>query len=127
MKKYAIKECKTHGKCKYILEGRGYYRCTKCRMDAVSRKRKKIKADLVEYKGGKCTVCGYDKCIAALEFHHQDHTKKDFSLSKKGYTYGLDKAKKEVDKCILVCSNCHRDFHYQEKQNDITIKAYLAK
>jgi hypothetical protein len=113
MKKYTKKQCKKHGECLYVLEGRGYYRCTKCRMDAVSRKRKKSKEDLVEYKGGKCEICGYKKCIAALEFHHKDSKKKDFSLSS-GFTYGFERAKKEVDKCILVCSNCHRELHHEE-------------
>ena len=112
--KYTNKQCKKHGLCKYILEGRGYYRCTKCRMDAVSRKRRKIKIDLVEYKGGKCEMCGYNKCIAALDFHHKDYREKDFNLSKNGNTYGLERAKKEVDKCILICSNCHRELHYEE-------------
>lgn len=112
--KYIDKECSKHGTYKFVLEGRGYYRCTKCRSEAVSRKRRKIKEDLVEYKGGKCEVCGYDKCIAALEFHHRDFTEKDFNLSKKGYTHGLEKAKKEVDKCILICANCHREIHYDD-------------
>ena len=114
MKKYIQKECKKHGLSKYILEGRGYYRCTKCRMDAVSRKRRKIKQQLVEYKGNKCEICGYDKCIAALEFHHKDYTEKDFSISNKGSTYGIEKAKKEVDKCLLLCSNCHKELHHSE-------------
>lgn len=83
-------------------------------MDAVARKRRKIKLDLVEYKGGKCEVCGYNKCIAAMEFHHKNHKKKDFSLSNGGETYGLNRAKKEVEKCLLVCSNCHREIHYKE-------------
>jgi hypothetical protein len=112
--KYIQKECKKHKNCRYVLEGRGYYRCTRCRMDAVSKKRRKIKQDLVRYKGGKCEACGYNKCIAALEFHHKDHTKKDFALSKNGCTFGLEKAKKEVDKCILICSNCHREKHHEE-------------
>jgi hypothetical protein len=109
--KYIDKECKTHGKSKFVLEGRGYYRCTKCRTDAVSQKRKKIKVDLVNYKGGKCEICGYNKCIGALEFHHKDTKEKEFSLSGGGYTYSLEKAKKEVDKCSLVCANCHREIH----------------
>jgi hypothetical protein len=112
--KYIEKECKKHGVCKYVLEGRGYYRCTKCRMDAVSRKRRKLKLDIVAYKGGKCQLCGYDKCIAALEFHHKDFNKKEFTLSSKGKTYGLKKLKEEVDKCDLLCSNCHRETHHKE-------------
>ena len=105
------KECKHHGVCRWILEGRGYYRCTKCRMDAVTRKRKKLKEELVIYKGGKCEICGYSKCIAALDFHHKDPTKKDFGLGKNGLTRGLEKCKLEVDKCMLVCANCHREIH----------------
>jgi len=40
----------------------------------------------VEYKGGKCEVCGYDRCADALEFHHNDSIGKKFGISAKGYT-----------------------------------------
>lgn len=109
--RYIIKNCKHHGDVKFILEGRGYYRCTKCRMDAVSRKRKNLKKDLVEYKGGKCEKCGYDKCVAAMDFHHLNPKEKDFAISKNGHTKSWAKLKKEADKCILVCANCHRELH----------------
>jgi hypothetical protein len=117
------KDCKKHGLCRWVLEGRGYYRCTKCRMAAVTKKRQKIKTDLVAYKGGKCEICGYDKCIAALEFHHRDHKEKEFGLAQNGNTFGFEKAKKEADKCILICANCHRELHFEEgyshnKQNE---------
>jgi len=111
MKKYIDKDCKTHGKCKFVLEGRGYYRCTKCRSARVHKRRKKVKQLLVEYKGGKCEQCGYNKCIAALEFHHLDPAKKDFGISSNGNTLKLETMKKEADKCILVCSNCHKEIH----------------
>ena len=111
MEKYIEKQCKTHGSCKYVLEGRGAYRCTKCRSDAVTKRRRKVKTLLVEYKGGQCEKCGYDKCIGALEFHHLDPTKKDFGISSNGNTLKLDIMKKEADKCILVCSNCHKEIH----------------
>ena len=65
----------------------------------------------VEYKGGKCINCGYKKDIAALDFHHVDETKKDFGLSQRGLTRSWDRIKKELDKCILVCANCHREIH----------------
>ena len=71
------------------------------------RKRTKIK--LVNYKGGKCQCCGYDKCIEALEFHHVDPSKKDFQIS--GCHKSFENLKQEVDKCILVCANCHREIH----------------
>lgn len=67
----------------------------------------------LEYKGFKCEICGYDKCIAALEFHHP--YEKDFGISSKGYTRAWEKVKLELDKCILVCSNCHREIHEEER------------
>lgn len=71
----------------------------------------KMKCRAVEYKGGKCCVCGYDKCTAAMDFHHLDPTVKEYNL---GYVLHLiwDKLKAELDKCILVCANCHRELHF---------------
>ncbi|RJQ51653.1 MAG: hypothetical protein C4526_09410 [Nitrospiraceae bacterium] len=63
----------------------------------------------VEYKGGSCESCGYNRCIEALEFHH--YTGKDFSISEKGYTRSWTKVREELDKCILLCANCHREIH----------------
>lgn len=111
MDKEIKKECKNHGNTTYILEGRGYYRCKKCRMDAVSRKRKKLKLKAVEYKGGKCERCSYDRCVAAMDFHHREQADKDFAISAKGVTRSFEKMKIELDKCILLCSNCHREKH----------------
>lgn len=64
---------------------------------------------MVEYKGGKCEICGYNKCIEALEFHHINPKEKDFSIS--GGTKSFNTLKPELDKCILVCANCHREIH----------------
>jgi len=72
--------------------------------------RRRTKEKAVEYKGGKCVICEYNKCISALEFHHLDPSKKDFTLSKNMCT-AWDKIKDELDKCILVCANCHREIH----------------
>lgn len=79
----------------------------------LSNSRRKLKEKLVEYKGGKCEICGYDKCITALEFHHLDPNEKEFTIGYNG-VLSLEKCKQEVDKCILVCANCHRELHYQE-------------
>jgi hypothetical protein len=79
------------------------------------RKRKKI--ELVKYKGGKCERCGYDKCMDALSFHHLDPSQKDFGISRKSYS--IERLKKEVDKCILVCSNCHIELHYINKNGNV--------
>lgn len=76
---------------------------------SVVKRRKQNKVLLVEYKGGKCEICGYNKNIAALEFHHLDPSQKEFALT--GNTYSLERQKAEADKCILVCANCHREIH----------------
>ena len=78
---------------------------------AVRKRRKKIREMAVEYKGGKCELCGYNRCIDALEFHHRDVTQKDFSISRRGYTRSWAMVKREIEKCILVCANCHRVLH----------------
>jgi len=69
----------------------------------------------IEYKGGKCSICGYGKCKDALEFHHLDSSKKDFGVSKSGLTRSWLRIKKEIDKCILVCANCHRELHNKKR------------
>lgn len=78
---------------------------------AVSKRRKKIRDMAVEYKGGKCMICGYSKCHEALEFHHTDSTKKDFGVSQDGLTRSWERVMRELDKCIMVCANCHRELH----------------
>ena len=65
----------------------------------------------VAYKGGVCQCCKYNKYIGALEFHHINPDEKDFGISVKGYTRSWENNKKELDKCVLVCSNCHREIH----------------
>ena len=71
--------------------------------------RKRTKEKLVEYKGGKCVRCGYNKCIRSLDFHHINPEEKDFGISKSIKSF--EKMKSEVDKCILVCKNCHGEIH----------------
>lgn len=78
---------------------------------AVSNRRRKVKLLALEYKGNKCSLCGYDKYVGALEFHHTDPNQKDYNLAKKGYTFSWKRIKEELDKCILVCANCHREIH----------------
>ena len=108
-------------KCNWHLcdkEAKIKFCSTKCKSKFhVDKNRKNRKKKAVEYKGGKCERCGYDKCIDALSFHHLDPTKKDFGISHKGITMSWNKLKKEVDKCILVCSNCHAEIHAELREN----------
>ncbi|MFA4942989.1 MAG: hypothetical protein WC564_05130 [Patescibacteria group bacterium] len=79
--------------------------------NAVKKRRKDIRRMAVEYKGSACNLCGYKRCLKALEFHHLDSSEKDFGISNKGYTRSWEKVREEIDKCILLCSNCHREVH----------------
>jgi hypothetical protein len=81
--------------------------CTSCN-SRIAKQKKKQKC--VEYKGSKCILCGYSKCIKALEFHHLDPKKKDFTISNR---LGLkwEKLKKELDKCVILCCLCHVEVH----------------
>lgn len=82
--------------------------CTKEKSNTSSRE---FKLKLIKYKGGECQICIYNKCQDALEFHHLDPNKKDFTIADfKGKVFN-ESIKKELDKCILVCSNCHREIH----------------
>ena len=76
-------------------------------------RRHNIKEKAILYKGGKCEICGYDKCKEALDFHHKDPSQKDpnikGALTRK--SINLEKLKPELDKCILVCCRCHREIH----------------
>jgi hypothetical protein len=75
----------------------------------VTRRRRKLKQLLVEEAGGACAVCAYDRCVAALEFHHLDPDNKSFGVAQNGHARGLDRVRAEVRKCILLCSNCHAE------------------
>ncbi|SOK58648.1 g371 [Yersinia phage fHe-Yen9-04] len=101
--------CSKHN-IKYIFnEKKKIYECKGCNVEYVNNHRRKKKQMTVDYKGGKCQVCGYNKCLAALDFHHINPLEKDFNISTKFISF--EKMKSELDKCILLCSNCHREFH----------------
>jgi 5-methylcytosine-specific restriction endonuclease McrA len=84
--------------------------CKKCGLADVLMRQHLIKTKAVEYKGSKCQVCGYSKYTGALEFHHLDPKEKDFAISS-SKVGKWDKIKAELDKCVLLCSNCHREVH----------------
>lgn len=111
MSEKKLKVCGKHGETLHYLDSSGRYRCMACRVEAVQRRRDKVKKMAVEYKGGKCAICGYNKYIGALEFHHLNPAEKDFSIGAKGYTRSFSKVKEELDKCICLCSNCHKEVH----------------
>ena len=83
--------------------------CKKCHTRVAYEAQKATRLRAIEYKGGCCEHCGYDKYHGALQFHHKDPTQKDpkeFSRKK-----NWERFKAEVDKCVLLCANCHAEEH----------------
>lgn len=71
-----------------------------------------VKLKAIAYKGGHCKHCGYDKHYGALEFHHNNPKEKDFVWTKLRLK-SWDKITNEIDKCTLLCANCHREEHHR--------------
>jgi hypothetical protein len=78
----------------------------------VDRRRKEVKRILVAEAGGACALCGYDRAMAGLHFHHLDPGEKAFALSRRGVTLSLEAARTEAAKCVLLCSNCHAEVEW---------------
>lgn len=104
-----LRECPRHGWVVYRRVGRGVLRCPQCVSAAVSDRRRKVKALLVAEAGGACRICGYDRHVAALHFHHVDPADKTFQISLAGATLSLAALRSEAQKCVLLCANCHAE------------------
>lgn len=107
------KVCKTHGVCLHYTTKQKKFLCIQCDIKRVKNRRDTIKIKAVEFLGGKCIGegCGYNKYIGALEFHHKDPSQKDFGISDNGSLRSWDKIKVELEKCVLLCSICHKELH----------------
>ena len=105
-KPYRVKSGKRKGKIQSY--------CRKCNSQNTLDRQREFKKKCVEYKGGRCVVCGYEKYLGSLDFHHIDPSQKDFNLSNMRQTSFIKNQyaiQKELDKCILVCKNCHCEIH----------------
>jgi transposase len=102
-------DCQHHGRTVFVIENSGRVRCRACRMERVVKWRRRAKRRLVEEAGGRCQLCGYDRCMAALEFHHLDPSQKSFALSLRGVTRSFEQLRREVAKCALLCADCHAE------------------
>jgi len=94
---------------KIYVDTRWYPWCGSCSNKKTVDRLKDYKLKCVEYKGGKCIICGYNKYYGALEFHHLDPSQKDFTIA--GSNKSFDILKLELDKCVLLCATCHREVH----------------
>lgn len=110
---------KTCAKCHGIFNKDDFYKrgdggpisyCRQCARKWFLDWQHSIKKQCVDYKGGCCILCGYSKYFGSLEFHHLDGSQKDFTISSHR-SLSFDQLKTELDKCVLLCSNCHREVH----------------
>ena len=106
---YEDRVCSRHGLGAHALGGVGGPRCVRCRSEAVSQWRRRAKATLLAEAGGACVACGYDRCAAALHFHHRDPATKEFAIGGRGLAHSIDRLRLEAAKCDLLCSNCHAE------------------
>ena len=107
----------THGLTEFTYRSDNTWRCKLCATEAVRKRRKRLKEMAAEYKGGGCKICGYNKCLNALEFHHTNPSEKDFGIAMKGHTRSWERVKEELDKCVMVCANCHTEIHAELHEN----------
>jgi transposase len=100
--------CAKHGRTRCVIDGEGVYRCRRCRVESVTRRRRRVKQTLAAEAGGSCFVCGYDRYAGALEFHHVDPSTKRATIGGLGGR-AIARARLEARNCVLLCSNCHAE------------------
>jgi cytochrome c553 len=103
--------CRRHGLTEFAQYSRGRnegrrWRCKRCVGEAVTRRLQKVKRILVDEAGGRCAVCGYDRCVVNLHFHHVDRARKSFAMTVSNGK-SIAAYREELKKCVLVCANCH--------------------
>lgn len=106
----------------YVSKSKVHSYCKKCNNAMTYNKQKERKIAAVNYKGGKCQICGYSRYVGALDFHHLDPNQKEYQISDLR-SYSLEVMKTELDKCICVCRNCHAEIHH----GLIDLKEYARK
>ncbi len=120
-----LKECKTHGltefyKFKRTDNNTCRYICKKCKNERQNKQKNERKIKAVEYLGGKCSICGYNKSFKSLCFHHIKNKKYNISHI---ITNNWNFLKEELDKCVLLCLNCHGELHFRKHKN----QSYVTK
>lgn len=112
-KEYNCKHCGTTNPDDFFKSNSMKSCCLKCHTIHTHQRLRIAKLKAIDYLGGKCSECGITGVPAIYDFHHRDPKEKDFSWGTKRTT-NWDSLKKELDKCILLCSNCHRELHDRE-------------
>lgn len=88
--------------------------CKACSYEHAVERQRRLKQQAIDYKGSRCSQCGYDRYAGSLEFHHRDPASKDYTFSQVKMK-NLAKVTSELDKCDLLCVNCHREAHARQR------------
>lgn len=107
-------ECGETDPEKFVNMGGGrrhFHLCKKCHSDRTRDRFRRNKQRAVEYLGGKCIKCGYNRCAGALDFHHPDPSIKPEDWTKIS-TWGWERLRKAIEGCWLLCATCHREEHW---------------
>lgn len=108
---------KTNENTKINSKGRIDSRCYQCISELANLRHRAFKTKCVNYKGGKCEKCGYDKCIDSLQFHHKNPENKLFAICTKNF-YNQE-VENELNKCAILCANCHFEEHSSVDNSDV--------
>jgi hypothetical protein len=124
------RKCPRHDLVQYKLLSRGLgkgkqWRCIKCLAIRKMRVRRNKKALLVRENGGKCIICQYEQCLAALDFHHVDKTAKSFGICE-FLSRSLEKCRAEAAKCVILCKNCHTEYENGFIETVTKLEQYLS-
>lgn len=119
-------------RCKSLLDLNDYYKvkgktsriCKECHKKKSKKNYDKKVSAVAEYKSNcGCAKCGETRPYV-LEFHHRDPFQKDYTIANRARA-SLDSIMSEIQKCVVLCSNCHQAFHHLERQYGITIEDFL--
>jgi hypothetical protein len=102
----------------YDPQNRGGDRRTTCATCRARKKRESRYGKVVKHAGGECQRCGYDGCYAALDFHHEKPEEKEFAINSRTVRRAWEDVIEEVDKCTLLCANCHREIECTREDCD---------
>lgn len=105
-----MRVCRHHGRHLHyrLVDKKGYvrWRCRRCVGEAVTRRKQRVRRTLIDEAGGRCAVCGYDRCVLNMHFHHVDPATKELDMTAR-VGRSLAAFREEAKKCVLVCANCH--------------------
>ena len=115
LKKYSMKTNHKLNDSKYCLHCGKESKSKTCNYCNIKIRRYRQKIAATNYKGGKCEICGYSDDIGTFQFHHINPIEKDFKISDSLYSW--EKLKKELDKCVMLCANCHSKEHAKHEES----------